>query len=70
MKTLAVARNVLRRVIHDVRTLALIVILPLFFVLLYGNSFSGSYRDLTIAVVNDSCGKTSSDHSSSPLEPA
>jgi len=59
MKTLAVARNVLRRVINDVRTLALIVILPLFFVLLYGNSFSGSYRDLTIAVVNEDNGLAS-----------
>lgn len=32
--------------------MALIVILPLFFVLLYGNSFSGSYSDLEIVVVN------------------
>jgi len=37
MKSLAVMRNVLRRIVRDVRTLALIVILPLFFVLLYGN---------------------------------
>jgi len=59
MKTLAVARNVLRRVINDVRTLALIVILPLFFVLLYGNSFSGSYRDLAVAVVNEDNGLAS-----------
>jgi len=59
MKTFAVARNVLRRVINDVRTLALIVILPLFFVLLYGNSFSGSYRDLTIVLVNQDNGLAS-----------
>ena len=42
MKSLAVMRNVLRRIVRDVRTLVLIVILPLFFVLLYGTSFSGS----------------------------
>lgn len=59
MKTLAVARNVLRRILRDVRTLALIVILPLFFVLLYGNSFSGSYKDLTIVVVNEDNGLAS-----------
>ena len=59
MKSLAVARNVLRRIVHDVRTLALIVILPLFFVLLYGNSFSGSYKDLTIVIVNEDNGLAS-----------
>jgi ABC-2 type transport system permease protein len=48
----AVMKNVLRRIVRDVRTMALIVILPLFFVLLYGNSFSGSYSDLEIVVVN------------------
>jgi ABC-2 type transport system permease protein len=59
MKSLAMMRNVLRRILHDVRTLALIVILPLFFVLLYGNSFSGSYRDLTIIIVNQDNGLAS-----------
>jgi ABC-2 type transport system permease protein len=59
MKSLAVARNVLLRIVHDVRTLALIVILPLFFVLLYGNSFSGSYKDLTIVIVNEDNGLAS-----------
>jgi ABC-2 type transport system permease protein len=59
MKSLAVARNVLRRIVHDVRTLVLIVILPLFFVLLYGNSFSGSYRNLTIVIVNKDNGLAS-----------
>jgi len=59
MKSLAVARNVLRRIAHDPRTLALIVILPLFFVLLYGNSFSGSYKDLTIVIANEDNGLAS-----------
>lgn len=59
MKSLAVMRNVLRRIVRDVRTLALIVILPLFFVLLYGNSFSGSYKNLTIIIVNEDNGLAS-----------
>ena len=59
MKSLAVARNVLRRILNDPRTLVLIVILPLFFVLLYGNSFSGSYKDLTIVIVNEDNGLAS-----------
>ncbi len=59
MKSLSVARNVLRRIVNDPRTLVLIVILPLFFVLLYGNSFSGSYKDLTILIVNEDNGLAS-----------
>ena len=59
MKSLAVMRNVLRRIVRDVRTLVLIVILPLFFVLLYGNSFSGSYRNLAIIIVNEDNGLAS-----------
>lgn len=59
MTSLAVAQNVLRRILRDGRTLALIIILPLFFVLIYGNSFSGSYSDLTIAVVNEDNGLAS-----------
>jgi len=59
MKSLAVARNVLRRIVNDPRTLVLIVVLPLFFVLLYGNSFSGSYKDLSIVIVNQDNGLAS-----------
>ena len=59
MTSLAVARNVLRRILRDGRTLALIVILPLFFVLIYGNSFSGSYSNLRIAIVNEDNGLAS-----------
>ena len=59
MTSFAVARNVIRRIFRDVRTLALIAILPLFFVLLYGNSFSGSYADLRILVVNEDNGLAS-----------
>ena len=59
MKSLAIARNVLRRILNDPRTLVLIVVLPLFFVLLYGNSFSGSYKDLSIVIVNEDNGLAS-----------
>ncbi len=59
MTSLAVARNVLRRIVRDFRTVALIVVLPLFFVLLYGNSFSGSYANLHIVVVNEDNGLAS-----------
>jgi len=59
MTSLAVARNVLRRILRDGRTLALIIILPLFFVLIYGNSFSGSYSNLRIAIVNEDNGLAS-----------
>ncbi len=59
MTSFAVMKNVLRRIVRDVRTLALIVVLPLFFVLLYGNSFSGSYSDLKILIVNEDNGLAS-----------
>jgi len=59
MTSLTITRNVLRRISRDPRTVALIVILPLFFVLLYGNSFSGSYSDLRVAVVNEDNGLAS-----------
>jgi len=59
VKSFVVARNVLRRIVRDVRTLALIIVLPLFFVLLYGNSFSGNFRDLSIVIVNEDNGLAS-----------
>ncbi len=59
MKSFVVMRNVLRRVVRDVRTLALIIVLPLFFVLLYGSSFSGNFRNLSIVIVNEDNGLAS-----------
>jgi len=59
MTTLSIVRNVLYRIVHDLRTVALIVILPLFFVLLYGNSFTGSYSGLKLVVVNQDNGLAS-----------
>lgn len=59
MKSLAVTRNVLRRITHDRRTLVLIALIPLFFVLLYGYSFSGKPQHLAIYVVNQDNGLAS-----------
>jgi ABC-2 type transport system permease protein len=59
VKSIVVMRNVLLRTFRDVRTLALILLMPLFFVLLYGNSFSGSYRGLDVVIVNQDNGLAS-----------
>ena len=59
MTSLILTRNILQRILGDVRTLALIVVLPLFFILLYGSSFSGSYSDLPVFVVNEDNGLAS-----------
>ncbi len=59
MTTLSIVGNILRRITRDVRTLALIVILPLFFVLLYGHSFTGSYSGMKIVIVNQDNGLAS-----------
>jgi len=59
MKSLAVSKNVLRRILQDRRTLFLIVLLPLLFVLLYGYSFSGTPHGLRILVVNQDNGLAS-----------
>jgi ABC-2 type transport system permease protein len=57
--SLILTRNILLRIAGDVRTLALIILLPLFFILLYGNSFSGSYAGLPVAIVNQDNGLAS-----------
>lgn len=59
MTSLTLARYILRRLIGDVRTLTLILALPLFFILLYGNAFSGSYSGLRVMVVNEDNGLAS-----------
>jgi ABC-2 type transport system permease protein len=59
VKSLAVTRNILRRVVHDRRTLVLIALIPLFFVLLYGYSFSGKPRNMGVLIVNEDNGLAS-----------
>jgi ABC-2 type transport system permease protein len=60
MKTWTVAKHVLFRIGQDPRTLILIVLTPLLFVLLYGYSFSsGRPTHLKVAVVNEDSGLAS-----------
>lgn len=59
MKSLVVAKNVLRRIAQDLRTLTLIALIPLFFVLLYGYSFSGKPFGLKVLIVNEDNGLAS-----------
>jgi len=60
MKTWIIAKNVLRRIAHDPRTLVLIALTPLLFILLYGYSFtSGHPTHLRLIVVNHDNGLAS-----------
>ncbi len=60
MKTWIIAKNVLRRVVQDPRTLILIALTPLLFILLYGYSFtSGRPTHLQLVVVNQDNGLAS-----------
>jgi ABC-2 type transport system permease protein len=60
MKTWTVAKNVLRRIVRDPRTLILIALTPLFFILLYGYSFSsGKPTHLGVVIVNQDNGLAS-----------
>ena len=52
MKSFVIAANILRRIGQDRRTLVLIAVLPLLFVLLYGYSFSGEPQHLKLTIVN------------------
>lgn len=59
MKSGVVAKNVLRRVFQDPRTLLLVLITPLLFMVLFGYAFSGSPQDLALIVVNEDNGLAS-----------
>jgi len=59
MKSWLVAVNVFRRIIRDPRTLVLVVLTPLFFILLYGVSFSSSPKNVDLIVVNLDQGRAS-----------
>ncbi len=52
----AVAKNVLRQIRRDRRTLAMIVLGPLVIMVLFGYSFAGEPHDIGFAVVNDDSG--------------
>ncbi|UCF10819.1 MAG: ABC transporter permease [Candidatus Bipolaricaulota bacterium] len=59
MRSLLIAGNVLRRILSDRRTVLLVLLTPLLFVLLYGTSFSSRHTHLTIAVVDKDNGLAS-----------
>ncbi len=52
MKSWTIALNVFRRILHDFRTLMLVVLTPLLFIGLYGLTFSGTPKGLRVLVVN------------------
>jgi len=59
VKSFVVMTNILRRIGQDRRTLILIAVLPLLFVLLYGYSFSGEPQNLKLTIVNQDNGLAS-----------
>lgn len=59
MKSFTVAKSILRRIGRDPRTLILVVVTPLLFVLLFGYTFSGSPQSLRVLVINQDLGKVS-----------
>jgi|GEM_PF-174876 len=59
MKVLIVARNVFRRLKHDLLTVLMIGTIPLLFILLFGYAFSGNPSDIRVIIVNQDMGEIS-----------
>ena len=59
MKSLIVAKNVFRRIFRDPRTLILVLLTPLLFILLYGVSFSSAPKNIKLIVMNLDQGRVS-----------
>ncbi len=59
MKSWSISKNVFRRIGRDPRTFILVVLTPLFFILLYGVSFSSLPEGLRLIVVNLDNGQAS-----------
>ncbi|MFQ5909314.1 MAG: ABC transporter permease [Thermoplasmata archaeon] len=55
-RILAMARNILLRLIHDRRTLGMIFIMPIIFIGLFGFAFAGEPEDIDTIVVNHDSG--------------
>lgn len=51
-RTLAVARKTLRSLKHDRRTVGFLVLMPLFMIAIFGYTFGGSLKDVSVYVVN------------------
>ena len=52
-RTRAVASNVFNRLRHDKRTLGMIVMMPVIFMVLFGFAFAGEPKNVAMIVVND-----------------
>ena len=59
MKSWIVTKNVFRRILRDPRTLILVVLTPLLFILLYGVSFSSAPKNIKLIVMNLDQGRVS-----------
>jgi len=57
MKVLIIARNVFRRLKHDLLTVLMIGTIPLLFILLFGYAFSGNPSDIRVIIVNQDTGQ-------------
>jgi len=51
-RTFAVARKVLRSLRHDRRTAAFLVLMPLFMIAIFGYTFGGDLREVSVCIVN------------------
>ncbi|MCK4455632.1 MAG: hypothetical protein KAU99_04725, partial [Thermoplasmata archaeon] len=51
-RILAMARNILLRLVHDRRTLGMILVMPIIFIGLFGFAFAGEPEDIGTIVVN------------------
>jgi len=59
VKSWVLIKNVLRRIRQDPRTLVMVALTPLFFIVLYGVSFSGQPSHLKVVIVNEDTGLAS-----------
>ncbi len=59
MKSWILIVNVFRRIRQDPRTLVMVALTPLFFIVLYGVSFSGTPSHLKVVIVNEDTGLAS-----------
>ncbi len=51
-RVLAIARKTLRSLKHDRRTVGFLVLMPLFMITIFGYTFGGSIKDVSVVVVN------------------
>ena len=52
MRMLAVSKNIFKRLRHDRRTIGMIVLMPIIFMVLFGFTFAGEPKEVPVIVVN------------------